>query len=97
MVVNNLDIKWAGRASGPLKTDPPLIVDANAVLALTVTFQRFESVTRQRTNIFKLNSCFQAIKLEPGSAFNSRECFDSFTGREVSGPPIPVADDHTSG
>ena len=34
--------------AGPFKANPPLVVDADAVLALAVTFERFESVTRQR-------------------------------------------------
>ena len=29
----------------PAKTDPPLIVDTDAVLALAVAFQRFQPVT----------------------------------------------------
>jgi hypothetical protein len=36
MVIDNLDIDWAGRAVGPLEADPPLVIDADAVLALPI-------------------------------------------------------------
>jgi len=71
-----------------------LIIDANAVLSLSVAFQGFESIARQGTKVLKLDRCFQAIQLEPRSAINSGECLDSLTGCEVSGPLVPVADDH---
>ena len=32
MVVNDLNIAWARRASRPLKADPPLVIDPNAAL-----------------------------------------------------------------
>ena len=80
-----------------LKADPPLIIDSNAVLTLSVALQGFKSVAGQGTNVLKLSCRFQAIQLEPGSAFNSRERFNPLTGCEFSGPLVPVADDHTSG
>jgi hypothetical protein len=117
MVVNDLDIGWTKRPSRPLEANPPLVVDANAVLSLSVAFQRsnsqqrekarssgrpshkarqhrFKSVARQEPKILKLNCRFQAIQLEPGGMFDSRERFDPLTGCEVSGPLAPVADDH---
>jgi hypothetical protein len=71
-----------------------LIIYPNAVLSLSVAFQGFESVAWQRAQILKLDRCFQAIQLEPRSAINSRECLDSLTGCEISGPLVTVADDH---
>ena len=47
MIVDDLNVDRADRASRPLKTDPPLIVDADAVLALPVTAQGLETVARQ--------------------------------------------------
>jgi hypothetical protein len=44
MVINNLDIDRAGRATWPLKTDPPLVVEADAVLALAFAPQGFQPV-----------------------------------------------------
>ena len=73
-----------------------MIIDPNAVLSFSVTFQGFESVSRQRAQILKLGRRLQAIQLEPHSAINSRECLDSLTGCEISSPLVPVADDHIS-
>ena len=95
MVINNLHVGWAGRFFGPFKTNPPLVMDADAVLTLSVAPQSFEWVPRQRTEISELDGCFQTIKLEPCSALNSRERLDSLTGGEVPGPLVPVADDHS--
>ena len=67
MVVNNLNVCWAGGPAPPLKTNSPLVIDANAVLTLSVALQSFESVARQRTEISEFDSCFQTIKLEPAA------------------------------
>ena len=42
MVVNNLHVGWAGPFFGPFKANPPLVINADAVLALSVPFQRFK-------------------------------------------------------
>jgi len=62
MVVNDLDIRWAECPSGPLKADPPLVIDANAVLASSIPFQDFESVAWQGSKIPELDSRLQAIQ-----------------------------------
>jgi hypothetical protein len=38
MVVYDLDIRWTRCPTGPLKTEPPLLVDADTVLSLAITF-----------------------------------------------------------
>ena len=43
MVVNNLDI--TGIALSPHKTNPPLIVNSNAVLPLSISTQGFQVVS----------------------------------------------------
>jgi hypothetical protein len=94
MVIDDLNIRGTGSPSQPVKADPPLVIDANTVLALSIPLQGFESVARQGSKIPELDSRLQAIKLKPGGPLNSREGFDSFTGCEVSGALVPVADDH---
>jgi len=42
MVVDDLDVK--GVTAPPLETDPPLLVDADALLALAIAFQGLELV-----------------------------------------------------
>ena len=48
VVIHNLDVRRSGRFVWPLKTDPPLVVNPNAVLAFAVAFQGLETVARQR-------------------------------------------------
>ena len=42
MVVNNLNL--VGAVLTPAKTNSPLVVNANAVLAFPITFQRFKPI-----------------------------------------------------
>jgi hypothetical protein len=94
MVVNDLDIRWTECPSGPLKADSPLVIDANAVPSLSVTLQGFESVSRECSEVPELDSRFHAIQLQSGRAFDPSKGIDPLTGCEVSGPLVPVADDH---
>jgi hypothetical protein len=50
VIIDNLDIDWTGCAIGPLKADPPFIVDADTVLALPIALTCFQSVTRQSSD-----------------------------------------------
>ena len=52
MMIDDFDVP--GFAVPPYKTDPPLIVDANAALGLTVAVQRFEPVAGRSAQISKL-------------------------------------------
>jgi hypothetical protein len=49
VIVDNLDI--VGIAVVPTKTEPPLVIDANAVLAFSVGSQRFQSVSGRARHI----------------------------------------------
>jgi hypothetical protein len=51
MIIHNLHVRWSGRSVGPIKTDPTLIVNANAVLALSIAA--------------KLQTDFQAMQRDP--------------------------------
>jgi hypothetical protein len=96
-VINDLDTSRTRGPCRPLEADPRLIIDANAVLPFSVTLQGFEPVARQSAQILKLYRRFQAIQLDSGGALKSRERFDRLTGCDISGPFVPVADDHISG
>jgi hypothetical protein len=71
-----------------------LIVNADAVLALAVTYQRFKTVSRQRGEIALRGSRLHTIKLQARGPLKARECLDSLTAGEFSGSLIPIADDH---
>jgi len=49
MVVNDFDI--VDIAFVPTETQPPLIIDPDGVLSLAITLERFESISRQPTQI----------------------------------------------
>src|SRR5687768_15728635 len=94
VIIDNLDVRRARRSIWPLKTDAPLIVDADAVLPLPVALQRFEPVAGQRRQIMKDVRGLQAIELEPRGPLDARERFHALAGREVSRSLIAVTDDH---
>jgi hypothetical protein len=71
-----------------------LIINADAVLALAVTYQRFKTVPRQCGKVPQRRSGFHTVKLQARGSFKSRECLDSLPGGEFSGPLVPIADDH---
>jgi len=52
-----------GIGSNPLKTQPELIVDANAVLALAVALQRFEMIGRRNAKVLKTRCRVQPCQL----------------------------------
>jgi Fic family protein len=66
-----------------LEANPPLIVDANAELALSVSLQPFETIAGQHGKIFERYSRFQTVQLQTRGTLDTRERFDVFAGREV--------------
>src|SRR5438105_4659179 len=94
VIIDNFDVRRARRSIWPLKTDAPLIVDADAVLAFPITLQRFEPVAGQRRQIMQDVGGFKAIELEPSRPLDARERFHALAGREISCSLIAIADDH---
>ena len=93
MIVDNLHVGWPRRSVSPLEANPPLIVNADAVLALAVAYQRFKTVPGQRGEISQRRSSLHTVKLQARGPFKSRECLNPFSGGEFPGPLVPVADD----
>ena len=96
MVIDNLDIRWTGSAFRPFKANSPLIVDPDAILALSISLQRLKTVARQNSQISELNGGLQTIQVQPRSPYDTRECLDMLAGREIRGALVPIADDHKS-
>jgi hypothetical protein len=48
VVINDPDIDRAGRFFGPFEANPPLVIDADAVLSLSVTKERFMPIAAKR-------------------------------------------------
>ena len=70
MVVNDLNLLWP--CGGPSETDPPLTVDANAVLTLPSTLQRFESVSRRYSELIQPLGITQLPQLTESNRVNTR-------------------------
>jgi len=61
MIIRDFDI--VGIAISPHKANSPLIVDANAVLALAIASQRFQAVAWRRNQIAQLSRDVQLAQL----------------------------------
>ena len=57
------DFHVVGVAVFPAETDAPLVVDADAVLAFPVAFERFEPVARRHAQVFKRRRCIEQDEL----------------------------------
>jgi len=94
MIVNNLYVRWPQRPAWPLEANPPLIVDADGVLAFAVADQSFEAITGQSGQVSERGGCLQTIELQARGALKSRKGLDAFARGKISGPIVPIADNH---
>ena len=63
MIVDNLNVDGSEYLLGPLKTSPPLIIDADTELTFSISFENFKTVAGQRRQILQGNGSFETIKL----------------------------------
>ena len=68
MVIGDLDA--IGVAVTPSETDPPLIVDSNAVLPSTIAFQAFQPVSGRYPEIIEVPGIVQHSQLTTTDALN---------------------------
>jgi len=60
------DFDFVGITLAPLKADAPLVVDADTVLAIPVTVQRFQPITRTRRQVAQFRCAVQLPQLSSG-------------------------------
>jgi hypothetical protein len=96
VVIDNLHVHRARRFLRPLKADPPLVVDANAVLALSVALHGLEAVAGQCCQILQCVGGLDPVQRETGGPFKARQRLDSFPGGDISRSPVSITDDHLS-
>jgi hypothetical protein len=73
MVIDDFDI---GRTLlGPGKTDAPLVIDADRMLAAPVSGERFEPVRRRGAQIAKITRLMQHIELSQCLLLDAAETF----------------------
>jgi hypothetical protein len=73
VIINDLDVAGTWRGVGPLEANPPLIVDADAVLAFAISGQRLKTVAGQSGQVLKRNGGLQTVQLEARGALDSGE------------------------
>jgi len=75
VIVDDLDIFCSG--GGPPKTDPILIVDADAVLSCAISLERLQAVAGRNTKILKPTRDLKLTQLSPGYCLDVDESADS--------------------
>jgi hypothetical protein len=60
-------------AVAPYEAEPPLIVDADAVLAGAVALERLQSISRRNAKILQPLGCMKVEQLAPGHALDCPE------------------------
>lgn len=73
MVINDFNIE--GIAALPSKTNPPLLIDSDAVLTLPLAFQLFKVICRRDAQRFENGCGMNHFKLYSGNSLNSLRQF----------------------
>ncbi len=92
MIIDNLYV--GGVAFCPTKTDAPLVVDANAVLPLTITLQRLQAIAGRNSQIIEYSGAMEIEQFAPRRTFNSAELGDRNVVEEVLGVLAPEGLNH---
>lgn len=78
----------------PLEADPPLAIDAYAVLPGALALQRLQTITGRCAQIFKAHRCVQKQELAPGDPFHCPETRHVLTGQQALHIAVPAMSDH---
>ena len=68
VIIDDLDVK--GVTLTPPETDPPLLVDPDAVLALAIVFQSLELIRARNRKILQVSSGVQLLQLHQRPVLN---------------------------
>jgi hypothetical protein len=94
VIIDDLNIRWSQRSVEPFEANSPLIVNANTVLALAISSERFKTITGQRGKIAQRSRRLKPIKFQARRAFKPRKSLDSVPVSEAFSVPAAIADDH---
>ncbi len=84
----------AGVAVGPDKAHAPLVVDADAVLPLSVAQQRLQAVARRNAQVVQRRSPIQHGQLAQGSGFDVGPALDPHAVEQALGVGTLEIEDH---
>lgn len=93
MIVNDFDLIRV--AATPLKTEPPLIINANAMLAFAISHQGFQAVSGWTGHILQHGSAIQLPQLSLRDSLNRPKPHDSLAVMKAFGVLTAETQDHT--
>jgi hypothetical protein len=94
VVVDDLDIVRVPRS--PAKTDPPLVIDSDAVLPLPTSLELLKPVSRRDSQIFDDGGRIEHPELSKTDLLNVRtELSDALASEESFSVAVLKALDHT--
>src|SRR5208337_1724265 len=94
VIVHDLDVAWPGLAHFPLETNPPLRVNADAVLAGPIAAQGLEPVAWQGPQILKTGRGIEDFEPFVGLPGETLKSLQGLAIGEPARALIAVADDH---
>ena len=94
VIIDNLNIRWAGIVLRPLKTNSPLVIDPNGMLSLAVSLQGFQTVGVERGKITERRSGIENPQTLLSLAPERLALAGFFAGCEALGVLVTVAPYH---
>jgi hypothetical protein len=94
MIIDDLDIDGTGGTFRPFEANPPLVIDADAVLALAVALERFEPIAGQSGKVFQTRRGFEPVESDFGLSPKAGKLPNVLTIGKTLGFSVPVIDDH---
>jgi len=89
------DFKLIGVPLAPRKTNPPLVIDADAVLTLPIAFEAFQAVSWQRRERPEIRRCVEHVQFPKALALDGLEPANGFSTEEALGISASEGPDHT--
>jgi hypothetical protein len=84
VIVQNLDIARSPGIGRPFKTDAPLLIDSDAILAGALSFQRFATIAWKRPEIGEAPSGIQDFETLPRLSFKALKRPDQLAEANLS-------------
>jgi hypothetical protein len=92
VIVNNFNVNGIGLR--PAETDPPLVIDPNAVLPQPIATQGLETVSGNRTQVGELSGGMNVVQLPFCRRSDTLELPAEFASKNLPSFFIPEGPDH---
>jgi hypothetical protein len=94
MIILDRHVDGPGRSIGPLETNPPLVVDPDAVVSGPAAFQLLESMPRKIGDVAQTGRGIEPIERPFRLTAERLELFDPLPLAKLRRPTIAIAPDH---